>query len=377
MKDKRISVLFIQYDSNFAGSAQSLADLIESLKTQIHPIVLVSSTGETYDYFINQGIDCYVHPFLMSYHSKRLKQILLHPWQIRPIAFIRKELPCLLLIKKIASSQKVDIIHSNGSVFVIGHRASKLLKIKHVWHIREFYNTPHLGGKPYSIKKIINNADARIIISNACKNDWNLTNINTWMIWDAVRHSNESCYISKKESYILFCASYVTKAKGIVTVIRAFGNSGLTKNGIRLKVVGRCTEEERALFSGLAKEYKCDDSIDFIPFQANVKNLFAKAKAFIQTSTNEGMGRTTVEAMFYGCPVIAFASGGTLDLIDDGKTGYLFNTENECATLMYKVCNTDQTAVILKAQEFVLNNFTIEQYGEKIMEVYHNVLNIR
>ena len=120
--------------------------------------------------------------------------------------------------------------------------------------------------------------------------------------------------------------------------------------------------------------YGCAEYIDFIPAQKDVKPYFSQAMAFINSSVNEGMGRTTAEAMFYGCPVIAYASGGTLDLVKDGETGYLFNTVEECAELMRKVCTTNQEDIILRAQEFAKQNLSIENYGSKIMEVYNSVL---
>ena len=124
----------------------------------------------------------------------------------------------------------------------------------------------------------------------------------------------------------------------------------------------------------LAESYGCAEYVDFIPVQEDVKPFFAQAKAYIKPSVNEGMGRTTAEAMFFGCPVIAHASGGTLDLVRDGETGYLFNTVEECAELMRKVCIADQEEMILRAQEFVKVNLSIDNYGKKLLEVYNSVL---
>ena len=105
-----------------------------------------------------------------------------------------------------------------------------------------------------------------------------------------------------------------------------------------------------------------------------MKPYFSKAIAFVNPSINEGMGRTTAEAMFYGCPIIAHASGGTLDLIKHGETGFLFKTVEECVELMKKVCYTNQDEVILRAQAFAMQNLSIENYGKKILKVYNTVL---
>ena len=191
---------------------------------------------------------------------------------------------------------------------------------------------------------------------------------------DAVRSINDCCCEKNKQPYLLFCSNYITKAKGIVTAVKAFGLSGLTKEGIRLKVVGNCWDGLVNTMRLLAEEYECEDSVDFIPFQSDVKVLFANAKAFIQPSANEGLGRTTVEAMFFGCPVIACASGGSLEVVKDCENGYLFNTEEECAQLMRKICYDNQEQIVLRALDFAKAYFSVEGYGDRIMEVYNSVL---
>ena len=91
-------------------------------------------------------------------------------------------------------------------------------------------------------------------------------------------------------------------------------------------------------------------------------------------SKHEAMGRVTVEAMFYGCPVIGFNGGGTAEIIQDGKTGYLFNTIEECAFLMGKVITSNQEPIIKNALKEAEDSFSIESYGEKILDVYQSLL---
>ena len=61
-------------------------------------------------------------------------------------------------------------------------------------------------------------------------------------------------------------------------------------------------------------------------------------------------------------------------MVKDGETGYLFNTVDECAELMKKVCAANQEEIIFRAQEFARQNLSVENYRKKIMEVYNTVL---
>jgi glycosyltransferase involved in cell wall biosynthesis len=168
------------------------------------------------------------------------------------------------------------------------------------------YGLPHL-------KQMMNAADARVLVSNPCCQHWGLKKENTWMVWDAVRSVNDCCYEKVKQPYILFCSQWVTEGKGIRKTIIAYGMSNLfnSSNRIRLKIVGICDKEYEKELRAIADGYGCAEYVDFIHAQKDVKPFFSQAMAFINSSVNEGMGRTTAEAMFYGCPVIAYASGGT------------------------------------------------------------------
>lgn len=377
-----IKVLFIRHDwsscNNFGGDARSLLDLIKSVEGEVEPYVLFSEPSTTYDVFIKRGIKCYLHSFtgvVKSAHG--WIHLLLHPWRAYWCKWLRFDLPCVWFVKRIIKEEGIDLIHTNTYDSTLGWTLQHLLGVKHVWHIREYADPAHYGeitgGRKRLVRKM-DSADARIVSSNPCRLFWNLKKENTWAIWNAIRSVDDCCYERNKQPYILFCSNWLTEGKGALKAVRSFGMSGLVKMGFRLRFVGNRLDSMYQAIVSLAKEYDCADSIDFLPYQENVESQFRNATAFLQPSVNEGMGRTLAEAMFYGCPVVAHASGGTLDLVEHGKTGWLFNTEEECAELLRKVCTSNQESLILKAQEFAKSNLSIESYGPKVLSVYHAVL---
>jgi glycosyltransferase involved in cell wall biosynthesis len=54
-------------------------------------------------------------------------------------------------------------------------------------------------------------------------------------------------------------------------------------------------------------------------------SAFASADAFIFPSRTETLGLVLLEAMAAGCPVVAAAAGGIVDIVTDGVNGYLFD----------------------------------------------------
>lgn len=375
----KITVLYVCLDETLGGSTQSLLDLIESISPEIEPIVIVPRLGLAYEEFISRGIECHIYPFIKLFEIKKNKlfDVIRYPWRWHIIKKNRFDYGCCRYIKKKLKGRKIDIVHSNTTPNDIGVLLAKKFNAKHVWHIREYcdlhFNFEIYGGIT-RLQKLINAATARVAISTAVKNHWKLTTDNTWILHDAVCHTSEICYQKIKEKFILFSAYNLTEAKGTRNAINAFAKSGLKNNGYKLKLMGNCDDSYRKSLLETISINNLTDAVEFIPFQKDIKPFFSVASAYIMASEYEGLGRVTAEAMFYGCPVIAYASGGTLDLVKDGVTGYLYNNIGECAKIMNEVCFTDQETIIIRAQNFVKDSLSHEIYGPKILDIYKTIL---
>jgi glycosyltransferase involved in cell wall biosynthesis len=57
--------------------------------------------------------------------------------------------------------------------------------------------------------------------------------------------------------------------------------------------------------------------------EKELRNLYARCKAFIITSRDEPFGMAPVEAMASGKPVVAVKEGGCMETVIDGITGLL------------------------------------------------------
>ncbi len=375
-----ITVLYICIDSSMGGSVISLFRMINAVKEHVYPIVLFPEKGLGYDFFISHGIECYTHRFIKFHGFKKnsFADVWKRPWRWHRFSKIRIDIGCALYVWKCLRGRGIDIVHTNTSPNNVGIYISHLLKAKHVWHIRECLDAHGhvmLYGGREKLARQINQADARIAVSQFVKKHWNLKDYNTFVISNQICHKDDAVLVLPKEKYILFVSNYLTEVKGTRKAILAFGLSGISNDGYKLKLVGNCDDNYCQSLLNTAEEYHCKDALEFIPFQYDIKPLFAKAAAFIMASEYEGLGRTTAESMFYGCPVIAHASGGTLDMINDGKTGFLFTSTEECAQLIRKVCLTNQIDVIHQAQEFAISNLSIDSLGERILKVYQTVIN--
>lgn len=373
------TILYIAVDPSMGGSTASLYNLIDAIRNEVNPIVLFREEGIGVDYYRGHGIECYIYPFidLTQFQENKLKNEWRHPWRWHYIKKLRMDYACCKQVRRILHGRKIDIVHTNTSVNDIGVKLAKMFRAKHVWHVRECLdvhsNTPIYLGMGRHIAQV-NSADGRIAISHFVAQHWQMKHDCTWVINDAIRSKSEICYEPDKDKYLLFCSYYLTEWKGARRAIEAFALSGVAHDGYNLKLIGNCDDEYKVSLLQTAQELGIKGSVEFIPCQADVRPYLTRATIYIMASENEGLGRVTAEAMFYGCPVIAHATGGTLDIVKDGETGYLFKTIEECAQLIRKVCTEPQEALILRAQKFAVDNLSQEVYGPKIMEVYNKVL---
>ena len=80
--------------------------------------------------------------------------------------------------------------------------------------------------------------------------------------------------------------------------------------------------------AGNAKRWvdKASANIHFLGHQTKPFPILGAADVFVSTSHNEAFGRSNLEAMACGKPLIGSRTGGLLDLIEDGVNGRLFES---------------------------------------------------
>jgi len=122
---------------------------------------------------------------------------------------------------------------------------------------------------------------------------------------------------------------------------------------LKLKIFGRD-------FANFANELKAiaGPNVEFLGEinQKQKAKLYSQSQAFIFCSDNEDFGIVPVESMAYGCPVIAYKSGGVTETVIDGKTGVFFNklTSKSCiiAIKKFQKSNLNSLDCLKRASQF-------------------------
>jgi phosphatidyl-myo-inositol dimannoside synthase len=161
--------------------------------------------------------------------------------------------------------------------------------------------------------------------------------------------------------------------KGIVTVIEAL--SMLADEGMHYCVVGRGNDLTflRQVAGRLGVEHRMhffQDAKD-----ADLAALYERCAAFVLPSANEGFGIVFLEAMFFGAPVIAAGTKGTLDVVKPGETGLLVTFGDSVAVkdaIEQLEANTDLRQKLREAGRATVVNrgtFTFSRFTDRCAEV--------
>lgn len=133
------------------------------------------------------------------------------------------------------------------------------------------------------------------------------------------------------DDFIVALIGRINPAKGQHLLIEAIRQLTDKRLPIRAFIVGHAMQ--RGYLEELqqrVRDYELLDQISFLGFTNTPHELMQACDIILTTSKNETFGLVTVEAMQCGTAVIGANSGGTLEIIDDGKNGLLFESGNPC-----------------------------------------------
>ena len=113
-------------------------------------------------------------------------------------------------------------------------------------------------------------------------------------------------------------------------------------------------------------------------FRYPPESWMAASDLLLVTAVDEPFGRTLIEAMLLGTPVIAADSGGNPEAIEDGRTGFLV-APDDIAGFAARAAELlrDQArwrAIGATAQADARSRFGLERHAQAIMAIYDRML---
>ncbi|MDD5455793.1 MAG: glycosyltransferase family 4 protein [Candidatus Margulisbacteria bacterium] len=171
----------------------------------------------------------------------------------------------------------------------------------------------------------------------------------------------------------ILIVSRLQKEKGIEEILPVF--TALKQQGLIFKVNIVGTGELETVLKKKCRELGLTDIIIFAGLVNNVIPYYFQSSIFLNPTLLEGFGLAIIEAMSARLPVIAYAYGGPLDIVDDGKTGFLVHNIKEMTTSLKQLIEDKNLREQMGEEGYTRfkSLFSLDIMIEKLLKIYQGI----
>jgi len=408
-------ILYINPFSGFGGAEQSLVTLLLYLeKTTDYDLhLLLPDEGVLSEKLKNTSVK--VHYLFPPSSFTSLSRVGLKGNFQLILVFIQLLFTFPFYLFSLASFVKTikpDVIHTNG---IKSHVAASLLpmslaKIRLIWHWR-------IVPVNKMVRFVLSILSHRIFMSIAnSKFTEKSVPVSAHLVKtvynpiDCKRYSpvefDYTGYEFLKDRIVISVVSVLAANKGVDTVISALAPLLNESDSYALVIVGDEIYETsghqgyKTKLEELAALVTTKEKVLFVGFQHDVNRWMSLAQVVVYFSEAESFGRVVAESLACKTPVVASAVGGIPEILEDGKTGFLIERDRESLNSLIDNLSleTDNLPLVTdslllekvkillndhelrrkmgeRGREFVMEQFSVEQHGEGIKNIYEQNVN--
>ena len=273
---------------------------------------------------------------------------------------------------RVARALRADapaLIHLHGggrSLLWLLHALAPAMRLAHLHTDRSE------DGAPLALDPLVRGVHAAIATSRAVAA---AVPRSTKVIYPGVEISEPKASVKSKPRTI-GAASRLEPIKGLSALLEAVAilRGKYPDLVVELAGAGTCEGRLRSLASTLGIE----SSVNFLGWREDLDTLHRRWRVFVQPSIYEGFGLGALEAMAAGLPVVASATGGLLELVEDGQTGFLVpvGAPEALADRLGRLLEDEVLRARMgeAARRRVEERFTVAQMAAQIEAVYDRLL---
>lgn len=288
-----------------------------------------------------------------------------------------------------------DLIHTNTAVIVSSCLAARLVGVPHLCHVRESFGEFGLFWPIY--QRFLSATSTRLLCVSAAVERQFTPRIRarkTIVLHNGIPLSEVS--LPAAAALASFRSTYGLNDKRIVGVV---GRIKLVRKG--QEIVARAAAllkdripDARYIFVGspfpgnehhllhlkaLIRDLKIEDLMVFVGDCQDMPVVYAVLDVLVLPSGQpEPFGGVVLEAMAYGKPVVGTRIGGTVEQIDDGRTGYLIPPGDPAALAdaLARLLGDPATCKRLgqQARKKFVSEFDYEKFITRLYRIYRNTV---
>lgn len=294
-----------------------------------------------------------------SHTSARLISVIKHSREVYKTLdpFGLNELTLLNLSVAYQHQQEFDIIHDHVAPMSAPFANASLTPVLLTQH----------GPFTQNAKKLYRSLPNIHIatISNAQNENIHETNI-VGTIYHGL-HMNDYPFSKKHKNYLLFVGR-ISMEKGVHIAIKV-----AIELQIPIILAAKLDEVERSYFEKFIKPHLANPLVTWVGEVSEEKRnkLMSRALCLLHPVTwPEPFGLSLIEAMGYGCPVVAYKNGSIPEIILHGKTGYVVGSIVEMVNAVKKISVINRET----CREYALQKFSTQKMVDGYEALYHRLI---
>jgi glycosyltransferase involved in cell wall biosynthesis len=371
MTARRICFPFI--GDSVGGSQISAAILIDALdRSRYMPRVILHEPGPLADYLNERSIEfeylpvrAYIGPGHGAFANAG------HLAMMTPV------------LGRFLKRRGMSIVHTqDGRMNQTWGLAARLGGIRFIWHQRSMYAPSRLTRLAMTLaNRVICNSgfvrqglpsrvrEAALVLENPFETDGRPLDRD-----EARGQLLHELGLSEDAQAVAFIGNLTAQKRPEVFLRAAAEIRDGTGTPIQFLIFGRDRDGLQSRLAALAKELGIGDAVHFMGFRDPIAPWLAAADLLLAPEVDDAFGRTLVEAMLAGTPVVASDSGGHREIIESGKTGLLTppdGVSDMAATALSLLRDPRRSAEIShRAREAAIARYAISAHAAAIMDIY-------
>ncbi|WP_313560210.1 glycosyltransferase family 4 protein [Ruminiclostridium cellobioparum] len=374
------NILIVSPTGGYAGIDVCIQTLVYGLdKTKFTPIVVFPVNSMLKKQFEEQEIKCYELPlnwwFPISFSSNDI-------WHVIP-TLREKVIPLIHIIK----DNNVDIVLSNTSVGFDGAIASAICNVTHIFFLHAKYEDNIYKDMLKETKEFIYQFMGRVSYKLVCCSKLLQSYLeqyvdNSIFIYNGVDTSKFKFMqriLNQNDDLNMVCIGHYNANKQQDFVIEALNCLKKKRPGLLNKVSFTMIGPGESVFleklKGMVSEYKLGRNVHFEDFRSDINTYIQNFNLYINSSISENLPVSVIEAMASGMPTLGVPNDGTIQLISEGKTGFITETPEKMADrIIYILENPEIVERMSKlSRERAENYFSATQYVRNFEKLFDEI----
>jgi glycosyltransferase involved in cell wall biosynthesis len=333
-----IRVLFVSHDSSLYGAQQSLLGLLSRIDPNvIRSYVVTPYMGDLGRELEKLGIPVHVLPITRWVVSADEAATSRFRHYRQAIQGLRSRVAALVALIR---AHAIEMVYTNTVTCIDGALAARATGLPHVWHLRERItgNRDLRSLLPVWLthRLVIALASRIITNSNSLRNYYarvapleKISVVHNGVDPEAfcpgpprLPGLREELSLQAATRLVVMIAS-ITPRKGQLLFAEAAALIRRAIGNVAFLVIGAGYGEYVKAVRARVEELGLNDCCHFLGWRSDVPDVLRASDALVVASDQEPFGRTVVEAMATGLPVVATRCGGPEEIIVDGETGFL------------------------------------------------------